>query len=174
MARKSRITKKIYVIDTSYLTELFHVPGYSEPAAVREIKKRVGKALVAEYLLVVPGPCLFQLADHINEDRENDTSRKKLCHEVLKSVRLSMKNNKPWMITPSGEKEFQEQILQAFEVFAQTYTDRNVDLTDSFIVEEARRLKNKYAGLNYLVHIWTRDRALKELEPDSEPDSFVR
>lgn len=47
-------------------------------------------------------------------------------------------------------------------------------LTDSTIVSEAHRLKQKYsASLDYRVHIWTTDTTLKAHEPDREPDPLL-
>ena len=38
----------------------------------------------------------------------------------------------------------------------------------------ASDLKNKYGGTgNFRVHIWTRNRALKACEPDTEPDPLI-
>ena len=40
MAKKSSLNKTIFVIDTSYLLELFSVPKHSNEKAIQEIKKR--------------------------------------------------------------------------------------------------------------------------------------
>jgi len=44
MAKKIALNHTIFVIDTSYLLELFAVPGCSEKNAIREIRKRYEKA----------------------------------------------------------------------------------------------------------------------------------
>lgn len=172
MAQKPGISHRIYVLDTSYLTELFEVRRFSEPHAVRKVRNRVKAALASGCMLVVPAPCLFQLADHINDERNNDALRHKLCQELLESVESSLDKSKPWTITPAAGTDLLDQLRSSLKVFVRDYNDHNVNLTHSFAIEEARRLKKKYFG--YQVHVWTRNRELKKLEPDSEENPFVR
>lgn len=174
MAQKPGVATHLYVVDTSYLTELFGVPGFSDQESTREVRRRFEEAFSRDYRLFVPIPCLLELADHIS-DLQDENRRRQLANELLKSVKLSMDKGKPWNVIPAGALEdFLRQFRQAFEAFARRHVSRRgLGLTDSFSAQEARRLKTKYAGLNYRVHIWTKDRGLKRLEPDQEEDPFI-
>jgi hypothetical protein len=174
MAQKPGIAIPLYVVDTSYLTELFGVPGFSDQESTREVRRRFEEAFRRDYRLFVPIPCLLELADHIS-DVPDGNRRRQLANKLLESVALSMVKGKPWNVTPAGAlDDFLRQFRQAFEAFARRYvSQRGLGLTDAFSAQEAKRLKAKFAGLNYRVHIWTKDRGLKRLEPDDEEDPFV-
>ena len=62
----------VYVIDTSYLLELFEVPGYSTEVAVAEIRKRVADAARSGARLYVTVPSVYELAKHISDVRDGN------------------------------------------------------------------------------------------------------
>jgi len=62
----------IFVIDTSYLLELFEVPKSSDPQAVTEVRKRYAEAVEGSARLFVPLPCLLELANHIADVPQGD------------------------------------------------------------------------------------------------------
>ena len=78
-------------------------------------------------------------------------------------------NSRPFIITPHVDDEGIKRLLR---VFADEHARERIGLTDGSIIDEARRLKEKY-GAGARVHIWTKDRRLKAHEPDEEPDPFV-
>ena len=49
----------VYVIDTSYLCELFEVPRYSTEKAISEVRKRFAVAVEAKARLYVSLPAIF-------------------------------------------------------------------------------------------------------------------
>jgi hypothetical protein len=75
MAKKSSLSRSILVIDTSYLLELFRVPGHSEEKVICEIRTRYEQAIKDKAMLFVPLPCIFELGNHIADVRD-ETRRK--------------------------------------------------------------------------------------------------
>lgn len=159
----------VFVLDTSYLLELFRVPGHSNDAAVTEIRNRYGKAIKNNSRLYVPLPCIFELANHI-ADVNDGHSRRELGNKFFETIKSCVKENIPWIITPSCDMEI---LTQLCEVFAVRYLLKTIDLTDTNTILESQRLKKKYSSFSYNVHIWTKDSNLKAYEPDHEIDSFT-
>ena len=74
-----------------------------------------------------------------------------------------------WNITPAPDLE---ELAGLWRSFADDYAPSGVGLTDTFVIETAKRLRKKY-GRNHAVHIWTKDSDLKAHEPDKEADPFM-
>ena len=64
----------VYVIDTSYLLELFAVPGCSTEEAVVEIRNRAARAARKGARLYVTIPSVYELAEHISDIRDGNRS----------------------------------------------------------------------------------------------------
>jgi hypothetical protein len=164
------MTGAVYVIDTSYLDELFAIPGFSEVAASAEVRKRFAAAAELDALFIVPLPCLFEFADHLAVI-PNGRVRLGLAEAVCRAVTSSFAEAQPWTITPSKGLDAVPEVLKRF---AAEYVKQKIGLSDAFVIQEANRLKAEYLTTrNYQVHIWTRDIALKSWEPDAEPKPFV-
>ena len=175
MAKKYSLTNTILVIDTSYLLELFGVPGYSEKNAMREIRKRHENAIKDKAMLFVPLPCLFELGNHIADVRD-DTRRQELANLFVQSIKTSVEKSMPWTITPPAIAI--EDLPKLLEYFAnhsvvQCKGSKCIGLVDTSTVLQAQRLKNERKSLGYQVHIWTKDKRLKEHEPDPENNPFL-
>ena len=56
---------RVYVIDTSYLLEIFAVLGYSTKEAIDEIRSRIAAATKSGARLFVTVPSIYELANHI-------------------------------------------------------------------------------------------------------------
>ncbi|MCY3761923.1 MAG: hypothetical protein OXH50_11795 [Gemmatimonadetes bacterium] len=160
----------VYLIDTSYLLELFAVPGNSTEKAVAEVRKRISDAARNRARLYVAVPSIYQLASHIS-DVANGNLRVSLAEKVRDSVLSSLDEGMPWTVLPSREARW---LRDAVTRFADTHVREGIDLTDGTLIDEALRLKQTtYRGPAWRVHIWTKDRKLKAREPDSEPDAFL-
>ena len=160
----------IYVIDTSYLLELFACGRDSNAQASAEVRKRFKQANAGGGRFFVPLPCLFELGDHI-ADVGHDELRKKLADKLVSTVKSSLASNNPWTITPTGSPEV---ILpKLLERFAPAAAKQKIGLVDTFTWDESLRLKVKLADVKARVHIWTNDRSLKGKEPDTEPNPFL-
>ncbi len=171
--------KTIYVIDTSYLLELFKVDHcYSEQAS-REITNRFRQAGKAGSLFFVPLPCIYELGNHI-ADVKGGTHRRQLANTLLGTIESCMKFNSPWTITPAtcikGLYTLWHDFAHEYVQYTKSKSSGkggSIGLVDSSTIHEARRLKKEHKKSIYKVHIWTKDGTLKALEPDKESHPFI-
>lgn len=160
----------LYVIDTSYLIELFACGRDSNPTASAKVRQRFKLANAGGGRFFVPLPCLFELGDHI-ADVGHDELRKKLVENLVSTVQSSLGSSKPWTITPTGTPE--TVLPKLMERFALAAPKEKIGLVDVFTWEESVRLKGKFSELKSRVHIWTNDRNLKRKEPDAEANPYL-
>jgi hypothetical protein len=157
-----RLTRRVFLIDTSYLVELFKVPGCSTPQARFEIEQRYNQALADKNELVVPLPCIFELSNHIAQV-SNGYYRREVARVLWEIIENSVREEEPWTITPAMGIET---LPVLFEEFVNNYVSQQIGLVDTFIIQEAWRLKTVNKKIGCQVHIWTKDQALKAYEPD--------
>lgn len=162
------------VVDTSYLLELLKVPDYFDPLFSEQVKRRFKDAAEAGHRLFVPFAVVFEVANHIADGR-HDARRKELAEMLAKTVRQSVETATPWIITPAGEDILLHlsELPRLCEVYAEELAIQRIGLSDTAIIEEARRLKAKYSSFGTKIHIWTKDRRMKKHEPDPEPNPLV-
>jgi len=159
------------VIDTSYLTELFRVPDKFDPARAGQVKERFREAISVGHRLYVPFAVVFELANHIAHARDGG-SRKQLAEKLASTVRISVETSNPWVIIPDAKHILYDlsELLRLCDVYAQEMASQSIGLSDTAIIVEARRLKQKYNQPGDRVHIWTLDKLVKAYEPDPEAD----
>lgn len=160
----------IYVVDTSYLLELANCDGRCQPSAVKEVQKRFAIESNRGARFFVPLPCIFELGNHI-AGVKNPSRRKHLVDWLVKTVKGSLEKKTPWFITPTKEPETILPTLM--DTFSPLAAKRSVGLVDTFTMSEASRLKDSHKAFKSKVHIWTNDRALKDEEPDKEPNPYL-
>jgi hypothetical protein len=102
---------------------------------------------------------------------KREDSRRKLANKLLETVRISLLENDPWTITPTGSPE--EILPSLLARFAPLAAKQGIGLVDAFTLHEALRLKEKLKKHKARIHIWTNDRALKRHEPDAEPFPYL-
>lgn len=160
----------VFVVDTSYLLELYKVPGFSNDADSATVRRRFKEASRANSRFYVPFPVIFELANHIAHIRDG-TARQRLADRLFDDMVSSHQNMMPWVVVPAIPVD---ELLRFAEAFKSEFARQSVGLTDVVLVEEARRLKReRYGHRNERVHIWTKDRALNAFEPDPEPSPFL-
>ena len=160
----------VYVIDTSYLLELFQVPTFSDSVSISEVKNRFDNAIRTKSRLYVPLPCIFEFAKHIAGVNDGSV-RNRIARYFCETVKSSVEKGGPWIIIPSINIE---KLPQFCDNYIKQYVSQKFSLTDTFIITEARRIKKEYGSFGYKVHIWTKDTSLKAHEPDTEEDPFLR
>ena len=160
----------VYVVDTSYLCELFAVPHYSTAEAISEVRKRFAVAVEAGTRLYVSLPAIFELAGHI-ADVSDGRLRRKLSEKLRDTVVSSIRENFPWNLVPALEMNTVEKLINGFVDHSR---EEGMSLVDTTLIDEAKRLRQTtYRGQAWRVHIWTKDQRLKAREPDGEPDAFL-
>ncbi len=163
--------EKIFIVlDTGYLLEIFKVPNYWNTNDAKEIIKRYKRAVERNYSFFLPIACIYEFANHLADVR-NSTDKIRIANNFFEVLKKSLDSGVPWTIVPYGEIK---NLTSLFESFKSDYLTSGIGLTDTSIVFEANRLKNKYKSFsNYKIHIWTTDGELKSREPDSEEDAFL-
>lgn len=160
----------VYVIDTSYLLELYAVPGHSTQEAVDKIKSRFKDAVKQGARLYVTVPSIYELANHI-AGVSNGNARWPLAKELRNAILCSLDKAVPWTIIPSQELSALKELIVSF---VDNHVLACIGLSDSTLIDEADRLKRTtYRGSDWRVHIWTKDKKLKAKEPDREPHAYL-
>ncbi len=161
---------RVYVIDTSYLLEIFAVPKCTNPKAQDKIKSLLTSAVENKARLYVTVPSIYELANHIS-DVPNGNVRRSLAEQVRDTVLSSLNDGMPWTIIPSQQPDTFKNLIVSF---VNNHVIQDIDLSDSTLIDEAHRLKReRYQRRGSPVHIWTTDEALKAWEPDNEPDAYL-
>lgn len=164
------------VIDTSYLLELYKVPGCSDPKHTKPIMDLFNRAIAKQHSLFVPFPVIFEVANHIAHVKDGE-ARKTLAQRFVEHVNSNIESPAFFTITALvGDKILHDldKLFALCEKYRDEFVHRGIGLTDTTIITEAQRLKDKHRSHGYRVHIWTLDGALKAHEPDSEPDGYVK
>lgn len=160
----------VYVIDTSYLCELFAVPRYSTEKAISEVRRRFTVAAEIGARLYVSLPTVFELAGHIADVPEGGR-RRKLSVGLRDAVFTSIREGQPWSLLPAINEGAVKRFLDNFVRYS---PEKGISLVDTSLIDEANHLREtKYRGEGWQVHIWTKDERLKAEEPDAEPNAFL-
>jgi hypothetical protein len=165
------------VVDTSYLTELFKVPGRFEDASAAAVRGKFAEAIEAAARLYVPVPVIFELANHIANVTDGG-SRRTLARHLASAIATSVENDTPWRIFPNRDDAILRSLghtLELCNAFAAEFAIQQIGLTDTSVIVAARELHPRAVNRFPVcpVHIWTRDHAIKAHEPSAEINPFV-
>jgi hypothetical protein len=166
------LTQRCYFVDTSYLLEHYRVPGRHDLQASVIVRGKFKNAWDVGDTLFLPAVCVLELGNLIAELKKLDERRRHaalLRDDVVRS--LSNDRIRPFTVLEAPS-------LQDLPALLASWVGGHVDaprgLVDAALAERAREHKRRHtSSLPVLVHIWTRDRQLKGIEPDPEPDPFV-
>jgi hypothetical protein len=121
----------VYVLDTSYLVELFGCGRDSNQAASAKLRGLFKDANTRGGRFFVPLPCLFELGDHIADVRHEEL-RAKLAASLAETVSGSLSHNQPWTITPTGLPE--DVLPDLLKRFSSLAAKQPVGLVDAFTI----------------------------------------
>jgi hypothetical protein len=171
-------TIRIYVVDTSYLLELYRVDGCCHEDAYLSVFYKFRENIAAGQFFV-PVAVLYELANHI-ADIHDAQRRRMLANKLRIDINNSIDEQTPWVITHAADAQGLDELLRALSEsatrFADEFSTQKLGLTDTTVILEAERLRRKFVSdslRNYQIHIWTRHRELKAREPDTEEAQFV-
>lgn len=88
------------VIDTSWLLELYRVPGASATSRYDDVARQAGEA--AQGTMFVTLPVLFELANHIVRVRDGNR-RRQLAERYREDVAMSLTDDRPWTVASDPE-----------------------------------------------------------------------
>lgn len=171
-------TIRIFVVDTSYLLELYRVDGYYQENAHSMVSQKFLENIDSGQFFV-PISVLFELANHI-ADIPDSHRRRVLADRLRSDIDSSISELTPWVVTHATDAQSLDDLLLALNEsaarFAYEFSTQKLGLTDTTVILEAERLRKKFVSdslRKYQIHIWTRHRELKSREPDTEPSQFV-
>ncbi len=162
---------RCYFVDASYLLELYAVPLFSDPEAIAAVRRRFGAAWKRGDRLLVPLGCLLELGNHI-ADIKNEPQRARWSGLLLDDVRDAVSDRARLRKFALVQAPPLERVLGLVEAWTTSHVREARGLVDTATAVAAREHKRERA-LGMPVHIWTRDRRPKGVEPDPEPDPFL-
>ena len=89
------VVTDVTVLDTSWLLELYQVPGESKPERHRRVLEQAERA--AQGRMMVTVPVLFEVANHLVHVR-NGNQRRKLIERYREDVVDSLEQETPWTV----------------------------------------------------------------------------
>ena len=129
------VLSSIAILDTSWLLELYRVPGYSKESRYPDVLKQTNCIVGAGGELIVTVPVLFEVASHITHVRDG-RRRRKLGTQFRDAVKQSIDGSGPWTIltTDKGILLRSEDVVRLADRFLQAsgenYSFANISIID--------------------------------------------
>ncbi len=89
------------ILDTSWLLELYRVPGYFKESRTLPVRTKTADLIDAGGELFVTVPVLFEVASHITHVRQGRL-RHSLAETLRDDIRSSLDHESPWTIATIG------------------------------------------------------------------------
>lgn len=129
------------ILDTSWLTELYRVPGCFEESRTDTVRTGTYELIGAEYELFVTVPVLFEVASHITYVRDGKR-RRSLGEKLASDIESSIDGERPWTIAAVGR----EILLRSSDVIrlARRFLDStgpNYSFADISVIDLANELR---------------------------------
>lgn len=130
------------VLDTSWLLELYRVPGYFKECRTPQVHTETDQLVVAGYELFVTVPVLFEVASHITHVRDGGR-RRALGKQLVDDIGSSLAHDSPWTIPAIGSDILlrSEDVIRLAKRFLESsgpnYSFADISIID--LVAELRR-----------------------------------
>lgn len=147
----------IAILDTSWLLELYRVPGYCKGSRFPRVQRETRDVIDDHGELLVTVPVLFEVANHVTHVR--DGRRRRLLNERFRDdVKQSIDGFVPWTIIATGKDVLlrSEDLIRLADRFLQA-SGENYSFADISIIDLAATLR----GRNWTVEILTFDGQLE-------------
>ena len=143
----------IAILDTSWLLELYRVPGYCKKSRFCSVQEKTGGIINAGGELLVTVPVLFEVANHVTHVRDG-RRRRELNKRFRDDVNQSIDGFGPWTIVATGKDVLlrSEDLIRLADRFLQA-SGENYSFADISIIDLAVTLQGK----NRMVEILTFD-----------------
>ena len=125
----------IAILDTSWLLELYRVPGCSDKSRYPDVSKQTICIVDAGGELIVTVPVLFEVSSHITHVHDG-RRRRKLSTQFRDDVRQSIDGIGPWTILTTGKDILlrSEDVVRLADRFLQAsgenYSFANISIID--------------------------------------------
>ena len=140
------------ILDTSWLLELYRVPGYLDESRTPFVQNETAELIDARCELVVTVPVLFGVASHITHVPDG-RRRRTLSKKLRDDIKSSIERESPWMIATVGRNILlrTEDVIQLAERFLASsgpnYSFANISIID--LAAELRRAGRAVKILTY-------------------------
>lgn len=131
----------VAILDTSWLLELYRVPGYFEKSRTRDVERRTAAVGKAGYELFVTVPVLFEVASHITHVRKGGR-RRALGKRLRDDIASSIDRESPWTIATVGREILlrAEDVIRLADRFLEE-TGPNYSFANISIIDLAAKLR---------------------------------
>ena len=129
------------ILDTSWLLELYRVPGYFDESRTLPVRNQTAALVKAKRELFVTVPVLFEAASHITHVR--DGHRRRTLGEWLRDdITSSIDRDSPWTIATVGRGILfrSQDVLRLAEQFFES-SGPNYSFADISIIDLASMLR---------------------------------
>ena len=129
------------ILDTSWLLELYRVPGYFKESRTDQVRADTTELIEAKCELFVTVPVLFEVASHITHVR--DGRRRRILGEKLRDdITSSINRESPWTITTVGRNVLfrSQDVIRLAERFLES-SGPNYSFADISIIDLATELR---------------------------------
>lgn len=140
------------IIDTSWLLEVYRVPGHFQDSRTDIARQEVSSAVERNERLWVTVPVLFEVANHISHVSQGH-SRRELSRRFVEDIRGSFEREVPWIVSSveTGILLRADDIVRIADQFLQHkgphYSFTDISIVD--LAEQFRRRKQKARILSF-------------------------
>ena len=140
MARVA-VLSGVAILDTSWLLELYRVPGYFKESRTLPVRTETAELIGAKCELFVTVPVLFEVASHITHVRDGHR-RRTLGVRLHDDITSSFNRDSPWTIATVGrEILFRSQdVIRLAERFLES-SGPNYSFADISIIDLTAELR---------------------------------
>lgn len=134
---------KTAILDTSWLVELYRVPGCFDKSRTSQVHTETAEFVDAGGELFVTVPALFEVASHITRVSDGDR-RRALAERLHNDIRDSLDEDSPWTIVAVGSDILlrAQDVLNLAGRFLKS-TGPNYSFADISIIDLARELQQQ-------------------------------
>ena len=129
------------ILDTSWLLELYRVPGHFEPSRTSPVLTKTAELVDAGGELLVTVPVMFEVASHITHVHDGGR-RRTLAGKLRDDIRNSLGRESPWTITSVGSDILlrSRDVMKLAEKFLEA-SGPNYSFADISVIDLAAELR---------------------------------
>ena len=142
--------RRAVILDTSWLLELYRVPGYFEESRTLDVRNETAGIVKAGGNLFVTVPVLFEVASHITHVRDGNR-RRSLGKKILEDIEKSIDQGSPWAIVAVDKDVLlrSEDLIRLANRFLQE-AGPNYSFADISIIDLAVELRKRNHSVEIL------------------------
>ena len=137
------------ILDTSWLLELYQVPGDSKPQRHKPVLEQAKEATQGRMYVTVP--VLFEVASHIVRVR-NGHHRRNLIRKFREHLRTSLRDAVPWTVARAPQNSIllrAEDLIKLADRFAEE-SGAGYSLADISIIDLAQWFQQRKSNVRIL------------------------